>query len=621
MIIKKFAGGGITYLPTTNGSNQGEAAPASPSSTSKTNEFTKKIIDLVTENGIDSDVSTFLKGVQNTLALSGDPTGNNLSMKNILSLARQASLVKTNYEDYKKTRESLDSEDAWGDVAIDDRGSIYVYDTNEQKLKTVSASKLKENPDSYQVLTNEDLINFRRNSTSMAYNNNILDNLSAAVGMKTITDYAKDLISKFANTEITGYASKAGSDIKTGIQNIVNGTLAEGNTLQGAIVQGTDGIYKISEKSTIADTHIEQALNYLKISLPSTYRNKIKATAAVEGYTEDALLLNMLIANTGRTITSDFESEIDAQGRRSGGKTGSTTQQTDKDTLAIKVAKGDLTQTQAAISLNPERVADTAWMAFQAWNAGAPVTDDYKPVKNNNLEEMLPYITQFKAADTSTVTFGNQKLKSTDLKKLVWDGSSLIKRVALPVRNDGGEQVPDFTTLSEINEINRWVSENPGLTKMEINNKLRELQNPNIVFDEETKSFKCSNTGIFLTFACYASDDLLDINSESKPFLKELSRPEGRDIKGMYNNYVQYGQDTVTKNSKKKNNFSDAGAGSFYHGNIYVPITDPIQGFNLTRPSIRPKSEFEHPVQDWEVGQMIKSQAEQSTWNTQFPND
>lgn len=621
MIIRKFAGGGITYLPTTNRSNQGEATTTSPS-TSKSNDFTKKIIDLVTENGIDSDVNLFLNSVEHTLTLSGDPTGENLSMKSILSLARKASLVKTNYEDYKKSRESLDTQDAWGDVAIDDRGNIYTYDVNEQKLKTVSAKELKSDPENYQVLTNEDLLNFRRNSGSMAFNNNILDNLSAAVGMKTITDYAKGLIDKFADTEVTGYVSKANSDIKSGMQNIVNASLAGGNTLQGVIVAGTDGVYKISEKSTIADTHMAEALNYLKISLPNTYRNKIKATAAVEGYTEDALLLSMLMTNTGRTITPDFESEIDpTTGRRSGGKTGSTTQQTDKDTLAIKVAKGDLSQTQAVIAMNPERVAEKGWMAFQAWNAGAPVTDDYNPVHNNNLAEMLPYITQFKAADTSTITFGDQKLKAGDAKKLIWDGTSLIKRVALPKKIVGGEETPDFDTLKQVNDINIWISENPGLTKMEINNKFKELQNPNIVWDEETKTFKCNNIGIFLTFACYASDDLLKIDPNSKRFLKHMSREEGKDIQSMYNNYVQYGKDTVTKSSKPINDFGDAGRGSFYHGNIYVPITDPIQGFNLTRPSIRPKSEFEHPVQDMEVSQMMQARSQNSTYRTQFPND
>ena len=151
--------------------------------------------------------------------------------------------------------------------------------------------------------------------------------------------------------------------------------------------------------------------------------------------------------------------------------------------------------------------------------------------------------------------------------------------------------------------------------------KFRELQNPNVSFDEETKTFKCNNIGLFLTFACYASDKLLDIDPSSEPFLKHLSRPEGRDIQSMYNNYVQYGKDTVTKSSKKLNDFGDAGAGSFYHGNIYVPIVDPIQGFNLTRPSIRPKDEFKDPVKDMEVSQIVQERARNSNYQTNFPNN
>ena len=114
MKIKAFAGGGIAYLPTTTGRRREAAQAASPSSsnTSKVPGFADKIIDMVKSEGIDSDVSNFLNKVSMTLDMASDPTGENLSMREILNLAREASLVTTNYKDYGKARESLDAEGA-----------------------------------------------------------------------------------------------------------------------------------------------------------------------------------------------------------------------------------------------------------------------------------------------------------------------------------------------------------------------------------------------------------------------------------------------------------------------------------------------------------------------------
>ncbi|MDY5929615.1 MAG: hypothetical protein SPJ27_06240 [Candidatus Onthovivens sp.] len=111
MKIKKFAGGGITYLATTNRRKE-EAKQASSDSSKKNNDYIKKILDMVTESGIDSDVTQFINSVKATLDLAADPMGNDMTMQDILNIARQASLVKTNYTEYQKARESLDSQDA-----------------------------------------------------------------------------------------------------------------------------------------------------------------------------------------------------------------------------------------------------------------------------------------------------------------------------------------------------------------------------------------------------------------------------------------------------------------------------------------------------------------------------
>ena len=112
MKIKLYAGGGIAYLPTTNARGEAATAASSSSSSSKVPGFADKIIDMVKSEGIDSDVNAFLNQVERTLNLANDPTGQNLSMKEILQLARAASSVKTNYLMFKDAQKALDAEDA-----------------------------------------------------------------------------------------------------------------------------------------------------------------------------------------------------------------------------------------------------------------------------------------------------------------------------------------------------------------------------------------------------------------------------------------------------------------------------------------------------------------------------
>ena len=620
MKIKAFAGGGIAYLPTTSRRREAAqtAAASSSSNTPKVPGFADKIIDMVKSEGIDSDVSAFLNKVSMTLDMASDPTGENLSMREILKLAREASLVTTNYKDYGKARESLDEEGAWGEVAINSHGQIYVFDNDLGKIKTVSVADYKENSDKYIALNNEDLMTQRRSNTALAFNNTILDDLSGVVGMGSVIEGLQNTIDKFQTTEITGFTSKQGTDIKTGMETIVNGILSNGNTLQGAIVAGPDGVYKISEKSTYADTHLKEALNYLIRQMPKSHLQLLTAKAAVEGYDPNALLLEMLAANTERTISATYEDTTTKASGMKGSSAGGSESLTN-DTLANEFAKGDLTETTAFISPRAARVSDTAAMAIKAWNGGQMVTTDGNGIEMNNLAEIMPHVEQLKGCNTSTVFFGNQKIDRQDIASIVWDGSSLIKRVALPVKYENGEMIPDFDLLIKVNEINKWISENQGVTKMEINDKLKELQGEGVEFDEQTNQFKITNIGYFATFSGYASDDILDL-SKSAAFIEQLPRSEGLKLKEAFNNYIKYGKSNPSKKEHIKNNYETVGARSIYLGNIYIPLEDPIQGFLMTNTQVRPKDEFRNPSKLNEVSEMIQAGRQNSGWKTNFNN-
>lgn len=117
MQIRKYqSAGSLIYVPTSNSTYKGGASNNGASSSNSTEEkvpgFAKEIISLIKENGLDSDVTVFLNQVSRVLDTANDPTGQNLSMREILKVQKLANRVKTNYEHYQKAIESLNKEEA-----------------------------------------------------------------------------------------------------------------------------------------------------------------------------------------------------------------------------------------------------------------------------------------------------------------------------------------------------------------------------------------------------------------------------------------------------------------------------------------------------------------------------
>ena len=616
MRIKTYQGGGIVYLPTVNqmgAAHNTAASSGSSESAGKVPGFSKELIDLIKENCIDSDVTVFLNRVQKTLDLANDPTGENLSLKEILKIQRDANKVKQNLAAYKTAEQSLESQDAWAEPATTARGWLYIQDAETGKIKTINPSEY--DPSKQVALTNQDLMNLRRANPEMAFQTDILDNISSAVGMKTITDYARNLIKDFGKTTITGYSDKQAGQIREGIADIVSGDLGDVASL---ISPGPDGLYKISQEATIVDSNIKAALDYLKTTLPNSYINTLRAKSAAERYDPDAMLLVMMYADTDRKFTADYDptaTKIAVSGAAGSGGIESLTE----DNLAIRFAKGDLTETTAFISPKARLKSDKSQMALHAWNGGAPQKENGDRLTRNNMAELTKDTFQLADADFASITFANQVISADDLRKFVWDGVSSVDRVALPVKYVNGKQVPDFDSLQTLNEINEKVANNPGITDLEIQQDLKGQEADGIVWDPKQRKYIIdpSRIGFFATMAAYGSKDLLKLEDQSIPYVEMIPRRDGRMLRDEFNSLVQYGKATHGR-KEVSNGLPDSERNDFYYGNIYIAITDPMQATNVTKNQFYPKSVFTNVNQKWELGQNIQAAQQYSEWKTQL---
>lgn len=598
MKIKTYAGGGIAYLPTTNAveATSGASTTSSSSSTSKVPGFTDKIIDMVTANGIDNDVTAFLRKVQNTLDLANDPTGQNLSMKEILSLARQANLVKRNFDDYGKARENLESQDAWADVALDSRGNIYVYDSSTKGIKPVSVDTYIANRDSYLALTYEELLQQRRSNANLAYDHSILDNVSNGVGVASITKYLKDMIDAFESTEVTGVAKKNASKIQAGLTAIVNGRLADGNTVSGAIEAGPDGLYKISQKSTIADTHLTEAASYLYSSLPTNYRRALEARAAVEGYDPSALIVTMLQANTGRIIDATYDSTLNKATGGSGSSEGMN-----QHTYAESLADGSNLAPPTYMEITP--AGSTSHLFAYGQNAG-PLS---KATSSNEIGTPLGACSVAQALEDAyalrdvtqnkTVAFGDQLISKDQLGGIMYTGSD-VYRVVLPAKNVNGDIVPDFDLQKKIDAAVKQAQDS-GADATTINQVLQQVC-PGAKYNAETGgiTLPSNRTHVFLGFQGVAANNFIDFEANDEYFVKSNANVQA------YKAAAEYGYANYDKNDRPRNEGSASNGGFFggswwtstknhlYEGMVYLPISNKMAGTMKYNQEYIPKSSY-----------------------------
>lgn len=614
------SGGVVSYTPFIP--NSGTVNTSSSGSTEKQDKITgtlqKEIVDVLKENGIQSDVDTFLSQANaflnksqhlSSMSLFGGQS-DDYSMTDLIQVLSMANRVKQNKAYYDTAANRLKEQDAWNEVAVSTDGKIYVY--SEDGLRTVSADEFHKNRDKYQALTNSQVLGLREQDSNMAFNSNVLRDMSGALGLKTITAQLMDTVSKFGTMSRTEYTKNTGDTIS---QSAWDG-------MQILLGEGPQGYYKATTKSE--KENVQSALSYLWRSLGTDGQARLRAETAANGLDPSRnqydLLLQTIEHHTDFEQSVDFDktaTEYDPDGDGKGSVPGDALTE---GTLAIEVARGNLTETTAYMSPVAQRVSDKAMMSFKAWNAGQLQDRQGDVLHANNLQDLLPNVEQAKAADTSTIVFGNQVLSSQDAASVVWDGRSLATRVALPKKYVNGKQVPDFDLMIKLNELNAWISDNPGVTSLEVQSKMKELASEGIYFDSDTKRYTISpeRMGFFLSFAAYGSDDLLDITETSKPFLQKLSRKEGKQLKSQFNNYVQFGKAIPGKKEKQKNNFESSEAGDFYYGNVYIPIVDPLQATITTTNQYYPKSTFMDSSKQAELGQQILAAQQQTNWKLNF---
>lgn len=573
--IKSHQVGGVVYSPF--GPSQQTQTTSSSSSDTKSEKISgtmkEEVIKILKENGIPSDVDAFLNKANSFLndstSLSSKSlfggTDDDYDLSDLITIQKMANDVRWNKGLYDNAIKNLDAEDAWGEVALDSRGWMYVYE--DGTIKTVDPHKYDS---SKQVaLTNEEMVGYRERSGQYAMNSNLLNSMGGAIGMKSVQTYLLGLVEKLGTSSVEGYASKEKNQIINGIKQLMEA--------------GPDGYYKVSSSQQAQD--INAALKYLHGQLTAPMRRTLEATIAAEGGdpTKDkyGFIGSILTNHIDSTQKVEFDQSATKHALE---QTGQDKTQKVQDTYLSRIAHGQGEWTTTSIVPVASKVADKGSWLVSAAIVGPMVDGNMNRLPQMSLASLKTQAEAMKATIETDVTFGAQLISPEQERAILWDGSSQLTNVMLPYKEVNGRVTPNFDLLLNFNNFQEELKNHPNLSNFEKSSLMRKYHLTGDDIVEKNGVFELKNTMMFLTFSAYADDDNIDFTDTTERFTEEVSNSEGVRIKDMFNNAVKYGNVTPSKSQKASavGGYDKARRWDFRKGNVFIPIKSAYLGDHMS---------------------------------------
>ena len=622
MKIKYQSGGVVSYTPFIPQSG-GATTSGSSGSTEKADKITgtlqKEIIDVLKENGLQSDVDNFLSQANSFLASSQNLSAMSLfggendkyTMSHLIGILSMANKVKQNKAQYDLATDKLKAENAWNEVAVASNGYLYVMDANH-KMSTISAEEFHKNRDKYQALTNSQVLGLREQDPSLAYRSDILKDAAGAIGMKTISDQLVDVVNKFGTTTRNEYIKNTGEQIS---QSAWDG-------MQILIGNGPQGYYKATTKSE--RENVQSALSYLWRTLGADGQKRLRAETAINGGDPNKnqydLLMEVLQHHTDYERTVDFDktaTEYEAE------KDKKASEALTPESRTEMIARGYGIPEKIEIVPRVETPGETQTaITADAINFGQ-LLDKQGDMLNGliSLREVLKQDPAFRAqTDAKNITFGNIHLKQGDLDKIVVDTNwNNLSGVYLPYKEDGAGVVPDFSMIDAYNFVEQKLKENPNMIAAEVQKLLKSKGiDPSKVERVQINGqyvYKLK-TQYFLTFSAYGNRDTLKAIKDNTRYFEHLGEEGGvwmrKDALSQFNPKVfnevtKYGKLDHGKKSAPivEGSFwkaDDWDAKDAYMGNIFVAV-DPARALYATEHKLTEKAVFENPIERMQIVQ------------------
>lgn len=573
-----FQDGGISqyFVDYTPFAFQQQTEKSSSSSSNKQNEVgIKDLLGLIKElKGLPIDSAVITERINDmytNLSLYNNGQIDTSDLVNTyLSVLRDIRTAEFNKQEYEDAKKETVSNESYNEAAFDQYGRMWIQDTESGEISRVTPEEYISigDKESYQVLTNSNLLYLRANSPDFAFRNEILSVVHNGTSIKEITEQLQKVANNIGTTTLKeeGYSERTAQNIIEGMATLEKG-LQAGMTIQGLYKQG-----KITKDQT---QQAQAALSYLWKTLPANARGLLTLKG---GSTEGALnLINTLISSS-LSPEIDYTQDLinDPKKNSKSGKTNEDGEDAKGSPLdpvkGFALGMGD----QTIISINPGTSIQSTHIARKSivTDANGNPLGQYSTLKDVSNGAFAATL------DFNNATFGGERIVSYNRAFLE---NANIYRMDLPIdvnyKNKTGIIRPDLVLAKKLEALDAAIKRgevDPNNIE-QVNSKCIELDLPEQYSGIDLNGNPQLNTVEWASFgvldAIVDENAFEDADKINKNLVKEISDKRRESFK----EYMKTADKNYSVSEDFKFIINFGGGDDVYEGKIFIPATsDPI---------------------------------------------
>lgn len=481
-----------------------------------------------------------------------------------LKIIRIIDDIKGQAKAYTQALNTATTNNNLSEAAVDSHGRIMVM--NEQGFDWVTPEEYYEDRESeqYQIVTNADLLDFRRKGVGgLAFNNSVFNTVANGMGSKQITDLIQGAINDLgklsSNAPISGYIGVTAGQLINGLDSYIAAVKKS-----DGIYQSVEDLYKANLLTESQAEQAEQALKYIYFTLPNSAKATLKLKSGVGTDLGALELISSLIASKhSKTYKFDVSLEGGPTKEITGG--GNSEDDKTKGNFVLQVQAG-FGAHRGLFELNPES-AVVMKTDMDVYSGVKTPQGEY--IGQTSVLKMLQKSRLLEIAKTDGVYFGNQKIPQEKLKDLLYTQGAFA-RVEMPVDSNKNPNFKLFRLYEDYKAM-KAISTQQAMNMLKTD-KYKDLLKILTLNGEPNKEYFRP----FMVFDVATSKGLIDIEDDNNFVSDSKSDPE------LYNSIIKYLSEA---NPEKAEEYADLDTYDFwgeiatfgqydhvYKGTLYIPI-------------------------------------------------
>lgn len=516
--------------------------------------ISEKLMLKLQENGIPVDVDRFfdrLADLDKQVSM-----GVGVNKRALYSLQAEANRIIKQSEYLKNAEDRALKNEAMADLAVDDKGYMYVLSDKGVQKKHISDFKYGEE----RALTVSDLIDYRKNVPNFAGDTDLIQTIGTSIGTTKIQDYISGILKTIGD-------STSASDAYVNLGQLLGRDTKKMTTQEyQALYQmaqmadkiGMDAIFKESKESK--NSNMQAALEYLQRVLPKNMQYQLKAQHVANGGDIKDDNIGELITYAGLTYNKSSEKyglNYEKGMNDAAGRVTDDTKTQPQTTMEMFFNR-NLNRVPGGVIISDPEHKNRYALRAQGSVAASLLLDNGSGVGDAPLDIALDANGKGvgKYLDTNQVWFGTDKTSREALSKVYYTGSQMAN-VDLPVDGNGNinwEALHNYSTAEEL------ISQQ-NITDIDTKNKIHEECGSYIRYAADGSQQSSLPTAQFMMTHGITSDDYV---SSDNQMYNEI----GRDREKLYDEKIKSINKQYKSNLEKSGWFTDM---------VEIPIFIKIQ--------------------------------------------